>query len=439
MKAKENLHSIAPQAWVITVSMGYGHQRTAYPLRELSPAGYVINANNYEGIPENDRKVWETSRKFYEFISNFQRVPLIGNLSFRLFDQFQKIISLYPRKDLSRPSFMVKQIFYLVKKGWGKHLIETLKKNPLPLVTSFFTPAYMAEFFNYPNDIYCIICDADIARTWANFNPSHSKIKYFAPTSRVVERLRLYGVKQENIFLTGYPLPKENIGSTKLEIVRHDVSHRLLNLDSKGVYRRQYGSVIEEYLGALPKKTNHPLTIMFSVGGAGAQKEIAGRIVKSLTKRIKGEEVKIILVAGTKEEVKRYFLNLVNSLGLKNHIDKNIEILWDQDLQNYFQKFNQALRTTDILWTKPSELSFYSALGIPIIMTPSLGSQEDLNREWHLRLGAALPQENPCYTNQWLFDLLDSGWFAEAAMQGYIEAEKLGTFNIEHIISQHAR
>ncbi len=56
-----------------------------------------------------------------------------------------------------------------------------------------------------------------------------------------------------------------------------------------------------------------------------------------------------------------------------------------------------------------------------------------------MRLGAALPQENPCYTNQWLFDLLDSGWFAEAAMQGYIEAEKLGTFNIEHIISQHAR
>jgi len=34
------------EAWVISVNMGYGHQRTAYPLRNLAPDGKVINANS---------------------------------------------------------------------------------------------------------------------------------------------------------------------------------------------------------------------------------------------------------------------------------------------------------------------------------------------------------------------------------------------------------
>ena len=70
-----------------------------------------------------------------------------------------------------------------------------------------------------------------------------------------------------------------------------------------------------------------------------------------------------------------------------------------------------------------------------IIIAPSIGSQEDFNRKWLLRLGSGMEQENPNYTDQWLFDLLNDGWFAEAAMQGFVEAEKLGTFNIKKIIS----
>ena len=58
----------------------------------------------------------------------------------------------------------------------------------------------------------------------------------------------------------------------------------------------------------MPKKNNHILTIMFAVGGAGAQKEVGIRIVESLTKRIKANEIKIILVAGIKEKVRNFFL-----------------------------------------------------------------------------------------------------------------------------------
>lgn len=437
---KKKSKNFRGRAWVVDVNMGYGHQRTSYPLRDLAPYGKVINANDYEGIPKKDRRIWENSRKFYEFISNFKRIPLIGEPAFSLFDKFQEILTFYPKRDLSKPNFYLKQTYSLINKGWGKHLIKKLDKKPLPLITTFFVPAFMAEVFNYPEDIFCVICDADIGRSWAPLNASQSKIKYFTPNSRVLERLILYGVRKENIFLTGYPLPKENISvrpsTGKLEILKHDLAYRLLNLDPKKRYQEQYKPLIKEFMGDLPRKANHPLTITFAVGGAGAQKEIGAKILKSLSSKIKTKEIKIILVAGIRKKVKNYFLEHIKYLGLKKNLNKNIEIIWKEDIKSYFKKFNQALRKTDILWTKPSELSFYTALGLPIIVAPPIGSQEDFNKQWLLRLGSAIPQENPDYTAQWLFDFLESGWFAEAAMQGFIETEKLGTSNIKKILAK---
>jgi len=427
------------KAWVISVNMGYGHQRTAYPLRDLAFKGEIINANDYQGIPEKDRKIWEGTRRFYEFISNFSRIPLVGKTAFSIYDKFQKILGFYPKRDLSKPNFNLKQIYFFFKKDWGKDLIEKLKITPLPLITTFFPPAFMAEFFNYPGDIFCVVCDADISRTWAPLNPKESKIKYFAPTERVVERLKLYGVKKENIFLTGYPLPLENIGVNPpaggLEILKEDLRLRLLNLDPKKRYFEKYKTLIEEKVGKLPEKSDHPLTILFSVGGAGAQKEIAIKIVKSLRERIKRGEIKIILSVGIREKIKKYFEKNLAEIKLNEAKPHCAEIIFEKDIESYFQKFNLALRKTDILWTKPSELSFYSALGIPIIISSSIGSQEEFNMRWLLKSGFGIFQENPRYTRQWLIDWLDRGYLAEAAMEGFIEGEKLGTFNIEKIIS----
>jgi len=411
------------RAWVVAVNMGYGHQRTAYPLKHLALGEKIINANDYQGIPENDKKIWESTRSFYEFISRFKRIPLIGNMAFSIFDKFQQIPAFYPQRDLSKPSFGVKKIFSLIRNGWGKDLISKLKKESLPLITTFFTPAFMAEEFNYPGEIYCVVCDADISRVWVSLEPQKSRIKYFAPDSWVVNRLKLYGVKEENIFLTGYPLPIENIGTEKMEILKENLRNRLLNLDPKREYFKKYKILIEASLGELPEKPNHPLTIMFAIGGAGVQKQIGVKLVKSLGEKIKRGEIKVVLAAGIRKEIKEYF----------EEDTKNIELLYSDNIEDYFEKFNQRLRTVDVLWTKPSELSFYTALGVPIIIAPPVGSQEDFNKKWLLTLGSGTLQENPNYTVQWLFDYLFSGRLAEAAMQGFMEAEKLGTYNIKKI------
>lgn len=412
--------------------MGYGHQRTAYPLRELAFNQEVINANDYQGISESDKKLWESSRRFYEFISRFKRAPFIGELAFSVFDKFQRIPAFYPRRDLSASTLSLKRMFGFIKKGWGKDLILKLKNKHLPLITTFFVPAFMAEFFDYPEEIYCVICDADISRHWVSLNPKKSRIKYFAPDAWTANRLALYGIKKENIFLTGFPLPLENIGTKKMEILKRDLGHRLLNLDPRKEYFKNYKTLIKNQLGRLPYKSNHILTIMFTVGGAGAQKDIGIKIVKSLSQKIKEKKIKVILAAGIRQEVKEYFEENVKKMGLAGN--KKVEIIFASKINDYFEKFNQKLRTTDVLWTKPSELSFYTGLGLPIIIAPPVGSQEDFNKKWLLALGSATVQENPVYTDQWFFDYLNSGRLAEAAMQGFIEAEKKGVYNIQKII-----
>ncbi len=430
---KKHNHKI----WLVTVDMGYGHQRATFPLQHLAQGG-VISANTYRGIPDSDRKIWETSRHLYEFISRLTRLPIIGQKAFDLYDRFQAIPEFYPKRDLSQPTLQLKETMALVKsRNWGKHLIDKLNKKPRPLVTSFFAVAFMAEQFGYKGEIYCIICDADIARVWADAKPQNSRINYFAPCYRVVERLKLYGVRPEKIFLTGFPLPKENLGGENLSALRHDLGHRLFNLDSAGRYLKRYHQNIKEHLKMkkLPEKHNHPFTVTFAVGGAGAQREIGAKMLKSLKQKIEEKAMHLNLIAGTHVDVRDYFIKAVADAGLTRHLGKEIRVLFQPDKTKYFAEFNNWLRTTDVLWTKPSELSFYPALGIPIIMAPPIGSQEKFNRLWLKTIGAGISQNDPRYTAEWLFDWLQSGWLAQAAMRGFIEAPRFGTYNIEKILA----
>ena len=56
---KDKLKTPKQKAWVVDVNMGYGHQRTAYPLKNLTPYGEIISANDYKEIPKKDRQIWK--------------------------------------------------------------------------------------------------------------------------------------------------------------------------------------------------------------------------------------------------------------------------------------------------------------------------------------------------------------------------------------------
>ena len=410
--------------------MGYGHQRAAYPLLGLS-GGESITINDYKGIPEWEREYWINNLSSYEKISRFKKVPILGSLVFSVMDYFQKVPALYPYRDLSKSTFQQKYFLKFIKKGLGKKLIEELNENKLPYVTTFFVAAYIAEYHDYQGDIYCIICDTDVSRAWAPIDPKNSRIKFLVPSENVKKKLLMYGVKEKNIFISGFPLPTENIGINK-EIILTDLTNRISKLDPKGVYQEKYQSLIKDIEIKNQAEDNNPIEITFAVGGAGAQKEIGILILNKLASFIKDKKIKLNLVAGNRQDVKNYFTESIKELNLAE--EKGINVIFAPEKVDYFRIFNKCLRNTDILWTKPSELSFYCALGLPIIISTPVGSQEDANNEWLIGIGAGIDSLDPEYVNEWLPDLLNSGRLARAAVDGFLNAEQMGTYNITSII-----
>ena len=406
--------------------MGYGHQRAAYPLKDIA-FERIITANSDKIIPDKERRIWHKLRHSYELISRLKEIPFIGKLAFGIYDRFQSISPFFPFRDLSKPNFGV--IYFrrlILKKGLCRSLIDYVKKKNIPIIATHFIPALAAHYFGLKN-VYCVITDTDINRAWVPDKPKNCSIKYLAPCRHVVLRLKEYGIKDKNIILTGFPLPKENIGDRYLNILKEDLGDRLPNLDPKNIYLSKYKGIIKNHLGKnFRKKSSHPLTITYITGGAGAEKDIGIKIVNSLKDKIIKKQVIVNIVAGTRLDVKSYF-----EANLDVKLKDKVRILFALDKKTYFSSLNNVLRETDILWTKPSELSFYTALGLPIIIAPPVGMHENFNREWLQHIGSGFVQEKPEYINDWLFYWLENGRLAEAAWEGFTEAQSLGVYNIE--------
>ncbi len=424
------------KSWIATATMGYGHNRTAFNLKHIALNNIVVKVDNYINIPKFDKLFWTINQKSYNLFSHLIDIPLFGEKLFSFFDKFQRIENFYKNKHIQKVPLQLKNNYFFIKFGWGKNIILKLKNiNPqIPFITTFFSIAYMAEEHKYPGEIFCVICDTDISRSWAPLNPKSSKIKYFVPTKRVKIRLENYGVKKENIFLTGYPLPLENLGDRKLTLLKKTILKRLEKLDPKNKTSILYKPIIEKYIGKFQNNKNKPLTLMFSVGGAGVQTKLAVNIIESLRDEIKRNNLNLILVAGTNKKIKDYFLNLIKFYNLENI--KNLEILYFDTLEKFFSEFNKKLTSVDLILTKPSELSFYAALGIPILILPPVGAHEVLNKNWLIRKGAGIEVENLKYIKNWLSDFLKEGIFFRASLFGFLNIRKLGTFKIEDIIQK---
>jgi len=419
------------KAWVVSADMGYGHQRAVYPLKDIAEDG-IITVGSSGAISKAEQKLWKRLLNAYEFFSRAKGIPVLGPPFFSMLDSLMRIPSFYPMRNLSNTTFQVNFLESLIEKGLCKGMLEKTESKNLPVVTSFYASAIAADKKGF-NKVFCIICDADINRAWVAKNPWESKIEYFVPCGKAAQRLKAYGVPDERIHLTGFPLPIELLGDENLSVLKKDLAQRLFYLDPKRKFWARHGRNVEYFLEKenCDFRNDRKLTIAYAVGGAGAQKEIGGKIANSLKEKINTGEIRLILVAGIRKEVNDYFLEIKNDI---DPDDENIKIIFANTLHDYFDIFNKALHETDILWTKPSELSFYCGLGIPIVMSPIIGSQEKFNKKWLHEIQAAMKQEKPEYTDQWLYDLLNRGTLAESAWDGFLKARKLGTFKIHQVL-----
>ena len=287
-------------------------------------------------------------------MSRTGKIPVVGSLINGILDSLLYIPKFYPVKDRSNSTLQVRYLKLSIKRGLCKGIVEHIKQPELPVVTSFYAPALAAKMAGHKN-VFCIICDTDISRVWVSEDATASHIIYFASGTFSAQRLQSYGVHEKNIVLTGFPLPLELLGDRGLNTLKTNLLRRLKNIDPEGSFSNLYKHSVKAFLteelidansSEFQKKS---LTITYAVGGAGAQKEIGRLIVLSLINKIHERKVKINLVAGTRSELRDYFISIKKEFDVKG--DK-ISIIWADNNESDFDLFNRSLQTTDILWTK---------------------------------------------------------------------------------------
>lgn len=426
---------------VVAVLMGLGHIRAAYPLRDLCHGDILLYGSRRFTTPKEFR-TWKKTKRLYYLISRAGAVPVIGKYFLAPMLALQRIEPYYPVKDMSRPNLAVKYLHYMIKKkGLGSSLIERARGKNTKMIHTFYATAIALDFEDqYTHDNYLLITDTDFNRVWVPPDPGASRIKYLAPCTQVKKRLLTYGVPEENIFLTGFPFPKVNLGSKKdLEILKEDLWHRLLRLDPTdkffSIHRKSVLRWLDKHDIPPPRERENHINLMFAVGGSGSQVSMVEKILKSLKQKIAEGKITVTLSAGIQKRAFEKILRYINSLELSQHMDHGISIIFDTDVYKYLDKFNQALHQTDVLWTKPSELSFYCGLGIPILIAPPIGTHEQLNKRWLQEIHTGLTPPGALeFTHEWLFDLRENGRLAEAAWDGFLKVKKLGTFHIEDLV-----
>ncbi len=414
------------QAWVVTVDMGYGHQRAADPFRDIARER-IITANTDEVVSEVERREWRRFQEGYEGMSRLSDIPVVGKSLWRLYDRFQRIADRYPFRDLSDANVGTLYLDRLLQRGLGGSIVEHCRKADIPMVTTFFVPALAAGRAGLKN-VFCVATDTDINRIWVAKAPKESPVVYLAPTDAARRRLLQYGVPEENVYLTGFPLPKENV-----DTVKEDLRRRLARLDPKRQFVGRYRESIAREIGEVGEKEGI-FTVTYAVGGAGAQRQVAADILRSSAPFIRQGRMRLNLIAGVRREVADFFRESIRAEGLEGEFGQGVRVLLAPDKASYFRSFNEWLRETDLLWTKPSELVFFAALGIPILMTPPLGSHEEFNRDWLRMMGAGFMQEPPRYAGEWLADWGGNGMLAEAAFDAYVKAPRHGTENVKALL-----
>src|SRR5262249_15677040 len=159
--------------------------------------------------------------------------------------------------------------------------------------------------------------------------------------------------------------------------LRAALARRLVRLDPERSFRDLYGHDVVRMLGKLPAdEERRPPTLTFAVGGAGAQAAMASAFLPSLSQPVHSAPTHINLVAGTRLDVAQQFERAIREAGLDGHRGRGVRVVVASTFEKYYAAFNDVLLSTDILWTKPSELSFYAALGIPLVLAKPVGSHE---------------------------------------------------------------
>jgi len=414
---------------VVAVDMGYGHLRAATPLAEALGVP-LLQVDKPPLVDDEEERLWRRVRTAYEWVSRLSQLPLVGAPLRYLLDSITNIPRLHPYRDLSAPTRSVLTLERMLRRNLGKGLVARLAATSAPLLTTFYSPAIAADRAGLSR-IYCVVTDTDLSRVWVPTRPRETRIQYLVPTRRAARRLQAYGVPAERITFTGFPLPEALVGGPSLPALKRNLAGRLVRLDPSGEFRRSMPEELAHFLGSLPREEEgKPVHLTFAVGGAGAQAGMVDAFLPGFRRALESGLVRLTLVAGLRPEVAARFQLAIRGAGMEALVGNGLDVLLEPTFPAYYARFNALLARTDVLWTKPSELVFYAALGIPLLLAPPVGVHERYNLRWVRENGAGLKQREARFAAEWFSDWLADGLLAAAAWSGYVQLPKFGLYRI---------
>jgi UDP-N-acetylglucosamine:LPS N-acetylglucosamine transferase len=413
---------------IVAVEMGYGHLRAAHTLAELF--GTEITRMDLPPIAGPiERGAWKTTRQFYNVLSRASEFPMAGRVARSMLEKITEITPL-PASGVKEPA----NLFTYLAEGLlctliGHKFRTAASKASQPILATYPVAALAASRVS-PSPVFCLTTDTDLNRAWAPANSEQTSIVYFASVKRVAKRLRSFGVPAHKIHVTGFPLPAKLVAQAQSAL-----RQRLHRLDPESAFYKQAPEAIIDLLKrSKTRSCLQPISITIAIGGAGAQTQQVAKIIESLKRQVDSRRTKLTLVAGMRHEVAEMLQRMVQSMGLGRHLGKGIDILYASDLKDYFKRFEDCLLNTDLLWTKPSELVFYAALGLPLLLAPPVGGQEHANRDWLLSHEAAIDAGDPSALGKHIESLLASGDFCRIAWNAYSRLDRNGAERIAEII-----
>ena len=418
---------------IAAVEMGYGHLRAARSLADAL-GEQIVYADRPPLAGDREQRLWRRARAVYETTSRLSQLPFLGAPLRWALDEATSIPHLHPFRDLSAPTRAVHALHRLVERDLGRGLVEELRRTGRPLLTTFYSPAILADCAG-AGEVWCVVTDTDVNRIWAPLDAQRTRIRYLVPTPRAARRLRQYGVPPERVTCTGFPLPHGLVGGPSMGALRRDLASRLVRLDPARAFRREHPEELAHFLGQLPdQEEGRPPLLTYAVGGAGAQAGLARAFLPSLRPLVEAGRLRLALVAGTRPPVREVFEEALRGARLLGALGRGVEILFAPAIDDYLGRMDTLLAGTDVLWTKPSEMSFYAALGLPLVLGSPVGVHERVNRRWVRESGAGVKQRDPRFAGEWLADMLDDGALAAAAWAGYTRLPKFGLYRILELV-----
>ena len=378
-----------PDFYITTVLMGYGHLRAADNVAGLG-RGRIVRVDQPPFVSLADIWVWKSSQDLYYAFSRAVETRL--RFLFRVLERIEDIPEDSKRASMDY-SILVRS---LVRAGVGRGLRQLCAPagngTCPPRLHTFFVPGLACVYNRLPGKNFQLLCDADFHRVWAPIRPNEGDVTYLVPTAAGADRLMSYGVAHERIVVTGFPLPVANTGGKELDVLQSDFRARLERLSPW---------------------SDTPLRLVFALSGAGCYLHLLKTLIRELLPELRSGKLTLSIAVGDNRKAKADIESHLAALDASPA--DGVTILYSPDVLESFALFNRALRESDLLITKPGELVFYAALGLPQVLLPPVGKHEFGNRAYLIENSAALDLPGAESAGAWLLAQRANGVWRRAA------------------------